>query len=153
MTWCLDALRPSDLEQVLEIERRSFACPWSRLSFESELQGPGADHFVIRQPESGAVAAYIFFRRIADEVHIFRIAVAPAWRRRGMGAQLVDACLQAAGQGGARTVLLEMRPSNTEAMALYRRFGFRMVGSRPGYYTDRREDALILQKRLKEEEL
>ncbi|MCU0561610.1 MAG: ribosomal protein S18-alanine N-acetyltransferase [Desulfobacterales bacterium] len=152
MTWRPEALRPADLEAVLEIERLSFACPWGRLSVEGELSGPGAQQLVIRPPGSGAVAAYIFFRRIADEVHIFRIAVAPAWRRRGMGAQLVDACLQAAGSG-ARAALLEMRPSNAEAMALYRSFGFQVVGSRPGYYPDRREDALILRKQLKEEEL
>lgn len=153
MTWCLDALRPCDLEQVLDIEARSFTCPWGRLSVEGELCGPGADNFVIREPESGAVAAYIFFRRIADEVHIFRIAVAPAWRRRGMGARLVDACLRAAGRAGARAALLEVRPSNTAAVALYRSYGFRAVATRPGYYPDGREDALILQKELEEEEL
>lgn len=153
MRWCPDALRPSDIEQVLEIERASFTCPWGRLSIEGELNGPGAEHFVIRQPESGAVAAYIFFRRIADEVHIFRIAVALAWRRRGMGARLVDACLQAAGRDGACAALLEVRPSNAEAVALYQKFGFRVVATRPGYYPDRREDALILQKPLKQEEL
>ncbi len=151
--WRLSALRPADLDQVLEIETHSFTCPWGRISFEGELSGPGADSYVIREPGSGAVAAYVFFRRIADEVHIFRIAVAPAWRRRGMGTQLVDACLQAAGQAGARVVLLEVRPSNTEAVALYRKFGFRAVATRPAYYPDGREDALILQKELNKEEL
>ncbi|MFO7707561.1 MAG: ribosomal protein S18-alanine N-acetyltransferase [Desulfobacterales bacterium] len=151
--WRLDALRPSDLDQVLEIETDSFACPWGRRSLEDELNGPGAGSFVIREPGSAAVAAYIFFRRLAEEVHIYRIAVAAAWRRRGMGAQLVQACLQTAGRDGARVALLEVRPSNTEAVALYNRFGFRVIAKRPAYYPDRREDALILQRELEKEEL
>jgi ribosomal-protein-alanine N-acetyltransferase len=152
-TFGLSALRSSDLERVLAIETQSFACPWGRISFEDELNGPGAGSFVVREPTSETVAAYIFFRHIADEVHIYRIAVAPEWRRRGMGARLVEACLQTAGRAGARMALLEVRPSNTEAVALYRKFGFRAIASRPDYYSDRREDALILQKELKEEEL
>jgi ribosomal-protein-alanine N-acetyltransferase len=152
-TFELSALRPSDLDQVLAIEAHSFACPWGRLSFEGELNGPGASSFILRESGSEAVAAYIFFRRIADEVHIFRVAVAPGWRRRGLGSRLVGACLQTAVQDGARVALLEVRPSNTAAVALYRTFGFRAIATRPGYYPDRREDALILQKELREEEL
>jgi ribosomal-protein-alanine N-acetyltransferase len=147
-TWRLSALHSSDLEQVLAIESHSFTCPWGRVSLEDELRGPGAGSYVARESGSEAVAGYIFFRHIADEVHIYRVAVAPGRRRRGMGAQLVEACLQAAAQAGARAALLEVRPSNSEAVALYRKFGFRTVATRPAYYPDRREDALILQKEL-----
>ncbi len=151
--WRVSALRPSDLDEVLAIETQSFACPWGRLSFVGELEAAGAGSWVIREPASGGLTAYLFFRRIAEEVHIFRVAVAPGWRRRGMGRRLVDECLKTAVQSGARAVLLEVRPSNIGAVQLYRSFGFRVLATRPGYYPDRREDALILQKELKEEEL
>jgi [ribosomal protein S18]-alanine N-acetyltransferase len=150
--WPVSAVQPADLEQVLAIEGLAFTRPWGRLSVEGELNAPGAAGFVIREPQSGRVAAYTFFRRIFDEVHIFRIAVAPAWRRRGMGRRLVERCLRHAAAGGARAVLLEVRPSNTEALQLYRGFGFRFLAVRPGYYPDSREDALIFQKDLKQEE-
>jgi len=69
-----------------------------------------------------------------------------------MGRRLVDECLKTALRGGARAALLEVRPSNTEAVQLYRNVGFRVVATRPVYYPDSREDALILHKELKEEE-
>lgn len=154
--WSLSALSPADIDPIVQIESRSFGWPWGRLSFESEADSPGAGSWVVRTPgPAGAqqVVAYVFFRLIADEVHIFRIAVASEWRRRGIGARLVAECLDSAIQRGARVALLEVRPSSTEALALYRKFGFRVVATRPGYYSDSGEDALILQKEIKEESL
>ena len=89
---------------------------------------------------------------IADEVHIYRIAVSPEWRRQGIGSQLVGECLRRARRRGVTAALLEVRPSNTEAAAFYRRFGFQVIATRPGYYTDSREDALILKLDMKEED-
>ena len=155
-SWSLSALSPVDIDPIVDIEGRSFGWPWGRLSFEGEADSPGAGSWVVRTPgPTGAeqVVAYIFFRLIADEVHIFRIAVAPEWRRRGIGAQLVAECLGSATRRGARVALLEVRPSSAEALALYRKFGFRVVATRPGYYSDSGEDALILKKELKEENL
>jgi [ribosomal protein S18]-alanine N-acetyltransferase len=154
--WNLSALSPVDIDPILDIEGRSFGWPWGRLSFEGEADSPGAGSWVVRMPgPTGGeqVVAYIFFRLIADEVHIFRIAVAPEWRRRGIGARLVAECLAAATRRGARVAVLEVRPSSTEALALYLKFGFRVVATRPGYYSDSGEDALILQKEIKEENL
>ncbi len=154
--WNLSALSPVDIDPIVDIEGRSFGWPWGRVSFEGEANSPGAGSWVVRAPgPAGAeqVVAYIFFRLIADEVHIFRIAVAPEWRRRGIGARLVAECLESAARRGVRVALLEVRPSSTEAIALYRKFGFRVVATRPGYYSDSGEDALILQKTIKEENL
>ena len=154
--WNLSALSPVDIDPILDIEGRSFGWPWGRMSFAGEADSPGAGSWVVRMPgPTGAeqVVAYIFFRLIADEVHIFRIAVAPEWRRRGIGARLVAECLASAIRRGARLAVLEVRPSSTEALALYRKFGFRVVATRPGYYSDSGEDALILQKEIKEENL
>jgi ribosomal-protein-alanine N-acetyltransferase len=152
----LSALRPVDIEPILDIEVRSFGWPWGRLSFEGEADSPGAGSWVVRTPGptgTEQVVAYIIFRRIVDEVHIFRIAVAPEWRRRGIGTRLVAECLNWSIRYGARLAVLEVRPSSAEALALYRKFGFRVVATRPGYYSDSGEDALILQKEIKEENL
>jgi ribosomal-protein-alanine N-acetyltransferase len=154
--WSLSALSPVDINPILDIEGRSFSWPWGRSSFEGEADSPGAGSWVVRAPgPTGAeqVVAYIFFRLIADEMHIFRVAVAPEWRRRGIGARLLAECLDSAIRRGARVALIEVRPSSTEALALYRKFGFRVVATRPGYYSDSGEDALILQKEIKEENL
>lgn len=99
------------------------------------------------------VIAYLFYRFITDEVHIFRLAVHPEWRRQGIGSRLVGECLQAARRRKATAVLLEARPSNTEAIELYGKFGFHVVATRPGYYSDSREDALILELKLRKEDL
>ena len=115
-SWSLSALSPVDIDPIVDIEGRSFGWPWGRLSFEGEADSPGAGSWVVRTPGPTGVeqvVAYIFFRLIADEVHIFRIAVAPEWRRRGIGAQLVAECLGSATRRGARVALLEVRPSST----------------------------------------
>jgi len=133
--WNLSALSPADIDPIVEIESRSFGWPWGRLSFESEADSPGVDSRGVRTPGPTGVeqvVAYIFFRLIADEVHIFRIAVAPEWRRRGIGARLVGECLDSATRRGARVALLEVRPSSTEALEIYRKFGFRVVATHPG---------------------
>ena len=100
-----------------------------------------------------AVIAYLFYRFVAEEVHIFRLAVHPEWRRQGIGSRLVTECLRVARSRGVTAAVLEVRRSNTEAIELYRKFGFQVVASRPGYYSDSREDALILKLEMKKEDL
>jgi ribosomal-protein-alanine N-acetyltransferase len=149
--WQLDTSAAQDLEGILAIEADSFAWPWGRMAFEGELSGNRAFSLVVRTdcgPKAAGVVAYIFFRFIAEEVHIYRLAVDADWRRRGIASQLVGACLKAAEAAGMQAALLEVRPSNTAAIHLYRTFGFRVIARRPGYYSDTREDAIILQKNL-----
>lgn len=152
--WELTRAAPADIAPLVALESRCFDWPWGRLSFEGELSAAGADNRVAWAGTCGEkrIVGYIFFRFVAEEVHIFRIAVDPAWRRRGIGARLVTECLNAARGGGMATAVLEVRPSNTEAMELYRKFGFRVLATRPGYYSDRQEDALILKRTLTQKE-
>ena len=154
--WHLTRATPADISRIVEIENDCFALPWGRLSFEGELASPNADSFVVRLERSTGekqLIAYMFFRIIAEEVHIFRLAVAPEWRRRGIGSRLVTECLRSARRKGMSSALLEVRPSNAEAIALYTKLGFQVIASRPDYYCDSREDALILKREIKEEEV
>jgi [ribosomal protein S18]-alanine N-acetyltransferase len=149
--WQLTRATPADIAALVALENRCFGWPWSRLSFEGEMNAPGADSRVTWTTTAAGqprMIAYIFFRFIAAEVHIFRIAVDPAWRRRGVGARLVTACLESARGRGLSAAMLEVRRSNTEALKLYRKFGFQVAATRPGYYSDGHEDALILTQTL-----
>jgi ribosomal-protein-alanine N-acetyltransferase len=146
---------PADIDPVKHLEPRCFEIPWGRLSIEGELTAAGGGGYVLCRPGSGGAAGevlgYLFYRLIVDEVHIHRVAVAPEWRRRGWGARLMAACLDAARRRGATAAVLEVRPSNAEAVALYRKLGFEAAATRPGYYADGAEDALILKLDIKEE--
>jgi ribosomal-protein-alanine N-acetyltransferase len=154
--WQLAAARPADIEALLALEKRCFGLPWGRLSLEAELDAAGAGNRLAWDPApagAGRLIGYIFFRFIADEVHIFRMAVDPAARRQGLGSLLLDECLRCGRAAGRSAALLETRRSNAEALALYRKFGFALLATRPGYYTDTREDALILKLDLTKEDL
>ena len=154
--WQLTCVTPADIEALVALEGRCFGWPWGRLSFEGEMASAGAEsRLAWTAAASGEkqIVAYIFYRFIAEEVHIFRLAVDPEWRRQGIGTRLLDDCLTSARRMGLSAAVLEVRPSNTEAIALYCKLGFRVIARRPGYYSDSREEALILKLELKEEDL
>ncbi|MGE5257336.1 MAG: ribosomal protein S18-alanine N-acetyltransferase [Hyphomicrobiales bacterium] len=154
--WHLTPAAPADIESLTALESRCFRWPWGRLSFEGEFSSGDGGSLVARTASSAGpeeVIAYLFYRFIVDEVHIFRIAVDPEWRRQGIGARLVRECLHTARSRGVNAAVLEVRPSNVEAIELYRKFGFQVVATRPGYYSDSREDALILKLEMKKEDL
>jgi ribosomal-protein-alanine N-acetyltransferase len=142
-------MQPGDLDQVVAIERLSFTMPWSRAAFLYEMeQNQVARCYVMR--DGGRVLGYICLWEVADEMHITNIAVHPEERRRGIGRAMLGQVLAEARQRALRLVVLEVRPSNVEARALYESFGFRVVGRRRGYYYDTGEDALVMQAALGE---
>jgi [ribosomal protein S18]-alanine N-acetyltransferase len=143
----IERMRSADLEEVLAIERASFSMPWSRGAFLYELeQNRVARCYVVR--EERRLIGYICLWEVADEVHITNVAVHPDLRRRGVGRSLLNAVLDDARQRKLRLVVLEVRPSNVEALGLYESFGFRVVGRRRGYYYDTGEDALVMEASL-----
>ncbi|MEK7701488.1 MAG: ribosomal protein S18-alanine N-acetyltransferase [candidate division NC10 bacterium] len=144
-------MRPEDLDEVLAIERASFSMPWSRGAFLYEMQqNRVARCWVMR--EAGRALGYLCLWEIADELHITNVAVHPTWRRQGIGRTLLQGVLDDARQRKLRLVVLEVRPSNTEARTLYEGFGFRVIGRRRGYYYDTGEDALVMETDLQTSE-
>jgi ribosomal-protein-alanine N-acetyltransferase len=140
-------MRPEDLEEVLAIERGSFSIPWSRGAFLYEMQQNRVARCWVMRDE-GRVIGYLCLWEIADELHITNVAVEPARRRQGIGRTLLSGVLDDARARGVRQVVLEVRPTNTEARTLYETLGFRVIGRRRGYYYDTGEDALVMEADL-----
>jgi ribosomal-protein-alanine N-acetyltransferase len=136
-----------DLEEVLAIERASFTTPWSRAAFRYELtKNRVARCLVVRA--GGEVVGYLCLWEIGREIHITNLAVHPRARRQGIARTLLGAVLEDARRAEVDQVFLEVRPTNAEALGLYRGFGFEIIGRRKGYYFDTGEDALVMEVRL-----
>ena len=95
--------------------------------------------------DGGGVVGYICLWEIADEVHVTNVAVHPGRRRQGIARALLGGVIDDGRARKLRMVVLEVRPSNRDALTLYESFGFRVVGRRRGYYYDTGEDALIME--------
>jgi [ribosomal protein S18]-alanine N-acetyltransferase len=140
-------MRLDDIEEVLAIERASFHTPWSRAAFRYELtENRVARCLVARLHER--VVGYLCMWEIGHEIHVTNLAVHPSFRRRGIGRQLLAPLLDEGRRRGIALVLLEVRPTNAEALALYESLGFRVIGRRKGYYFDTGEDALVMEVAL-----
>lgn len=130
----------SDLPQVIAIERRAFPSPWSLAMFVLELSKPSG--ICLAAVHGADVVGYVICARYDEAFHIMDIAVDPDHRRLGVASALLDGVIARAGEDANYT--LEVRVSNAGAIALYERYGFRGVGTRPRYYADNGEDAIIM---------
>lgn len=130
--------------QVAALEQECFADPWSQQSVASELDNPLSLWLV--WVEDDKVLGYVGSQTVMDETDMMNVAVAPAARRRGIARKLIETLMQQLQQQGSHCLSLEVRVSNTPAIALYERLGFREVGRRPNYYRHPKEDGLILRK-------
>lgn len=139
----IEELRPEDLGSILRIEKASFRQPWTRDMFQAELV-PDISLVLVARSEENAVLGYLFGSIVAGTFHISNIAVDPLIRRQGVGKALLRAALAQASRRGADDATLEVRASNQTAQALYRDFGFTVVGRRRRYYTEPVEDGLIM---------
>jgi ribosomal-protein-alanine N-acetyltransferase len=139
----LRRLAPDDLDTVEEIERASYPTPWSRTMFAAELRKPSA-LALGAYADSGRLVGYAFVSRYVDAWHVMNVAVAPEYRRRGIATELLERLFEVTAGDQRRGYTLEVRVSNLGAIQLYERLGFQSRGIRRGYYTDNREDALIM---------
>jgi len=140
----LRALQLRDLNAIEQIEGRSYPTPWSRSMFAGEISKPTSLCMGAFEVESSRLVAYMIVSRYVDAWHVMNIAVSPEYRRRGVGRQLLEYLFETTRSDSRRGYTLEVRVSNAAAIALYESLGFRSRGIRRGYYTDNREDALIM---------
>lgn len=133
-----------DLDQVTAIEQRNYEFPWTRDIFHDCMK-VGYECFGLQVERQ--LAGYAIHSCGAGECHLLNLCIDQPWRRRGFAGILLENVVNRAGQTGCWALLLEVRPSNPAAVALYRRRGFRKIGRRPGYYRarDGREDAIVMQ--------
>ena len=139
----VEPMELGDVAAVHEIERLSFRTPWPAYAFEQELRGNRLARYVVARTADGVVG-FAGVWLMVDDAHVTTFGVHPEWRRRGIGRRLLLALTDLSSRIGARRMTLEVRVSNTSAQALYRAFGFEIVGRRPRYYTDDGEDALVM---------
>lgn len=138
----------ADIDAVVTVENQSFTSPWSRQAFCDELKNQLAHYLLAVMKDR--VIGYVGMWLIIDEVHITNVAVLPSYRKLGIGKCMMQKAIGFAKARGAASMTLEVRPSNTPALALYKKLGFEHAGVRKNYYEDTQEDAIIMWLREKQ---
>src|ERR1041385_596038 len=142
-----------DLLEVVEIEEHSGLSRWGWAAYYAEMQGANRDLMLIARSvqstvEASPIIGYIVARETAGELHINNFAVRSEYRRRGIGAALLDRVIQEARRRKATAAFLEVRSGNHAAQALYEKSGFQAIARRANYYSDPREDAVVMTLNL-----
>jgi len=132
----------SDLNAIERIEQRAYPTPWSRSMFASELAKPTS--VCLGAFEGRDLVGYVINSRYVDAWHVMNVAVDPDRQRRGIATALLERLFELTRDDERRGYTLEVRVSNEDAIHLYEKLGFEARGIRRGYYTDNREDALIM---------
>jgi len=139
-----------DLLEVVQIEEQSGLSRWGWAAYYAELQGGNRDLMLVARPTQSAgidaapIVGYIIARETAGELHINNFAVRSEYRRRGIGAALLDRVLHEARRRKANAAFLEVRSANLAAQALYEKSGFKAIARRANYYSEPREDAVVM---------
>lgn len=144
MNYMIREMRIDDITQVVAIDRECFPPDWTSPPYRKDLESNAMAHYLVACDAGAQVAGVIGLWMMADEAHIVTMAVRPARQRQGVGESLLVAAIDMAIELNARMMTLEVRRSNTAAIALYRKYGFAEVGSRRAYYGTSREDAVIM---------
>ena len=137
-------------ERLARLERRCFSVPWTKGMFREELENPSARLWGC--VEEGELLGYLGLQWVLDQGEILSVAVDPSCRRRGIARRLLALALEECERRALLSLSLEVRQSNEAARALYRGFGFETVGRRKNYYTLPREDAILMTRKLREDE-
>lgn len=139
-------MQVDDLPEVLAIENQVYPHPWTRGNFLDSLY-TGYECWTLRSA-TGELVGYFLLMMAVDEAHLLNISVRGDLHGRGIGRMQLDQVVQIAREKGMSSVLLEVRPSNPRAQAIYERYGFKEIGRRKGYYpasNGTREDAIVMR--------
>lgn len=140
----IQRMKKSDVDSVIEIEARAYGeHHWSKESFLNELSNDLARYYAAFNRD-GNLIGYAGCWQILEEVHITNIAVSPDFRRHKVGEALLKRIIDDCYENKAKYITLEVRVSNTAAINLYEKYGFKSLGTRKGYYQNNNEDALIM---------
>ena len=142
----ISPMTPADVPQVAALERLCFTDPWSEASIAYELQNALSLWLAAR--DGARVVGYIGSQSVPPESDVMNLAVHPEYRRRGIASALLNALKERLMPRGVTVLALEVRRSNSDALALYEKHGFTLAGVRKNYYRTPKEDALILKNRL-----
>lgn len=140
------AMRVNDVDEVTRIEHDAYPFPWTRGNFLDSLDS-GYDAWVVREA-GGRLAGYFLLMPVVDEMHLLNITVRPDLQGQGLGSRLMDKVRELTEATGMQSILLEVRPSNQHALAVYRHLGFAQIGMRRNYYpaaAGSREDAIVMR--------
>lgn len=140
---CISPMTLKDVDEVYHIEKLSYAAPWPVNAFADEITANKIAHYIVAR-DKHAVVGYAGMWLILDEAHITNLAVNPEKRQKGIGQRLLCALIGHAMDTNKKWMTLEVRASNAAAKSLYKKFCFKEVGVRPGYYLDNGEDAVIM---------
>lgn len=143
----IERMKKEDVDQVLAIEQESFSQPWSRNLFLSEFRSATVSTLLVARlgdPAVRRIAGYLVYWTVEDEMHILNLAVAPAYRKRGIAKHLVLSGIARAYKKGVKKAFLEVRVSNSGAQKLYSSLGFTGSFIRRNYYDAPVEDALVM---------
>ncbi len=140
----IEPMTVDDISQVAEIERQIFSIPWSEKAFKDSMESDNTIYIVAK--EDNNVAGYAGMYLSFEEGNITNVAVNPSGRRKGIGEKIVRDILNRAYEKGVRDVFLEVRETNSAAIALYEKIGFKEEGIRKNFYEKPKENALIMWK-------
>ena len=140
---------PSDVTEIARAEASIVPDPWSERDISDTIMHEGAMCF--SAIKDGRLVAYVLGRIIPPEGEIYRVAVLPEYRQRGIGYRLLDFAAKTSRGNGLEVLFLEVRSSNLPAIALYRAYGFKKIGMRKNYYKNPTDDAIVMLKASKED--
>lgn len=141
-----EPMQSSDLEQVFALEQSVYPYPWSMANFVDSLNSQY--HAWVLRDRDGDLLGYFLLMAVVDEAHLLNVAVSAEKQGQGLGRFLLNQAVACARGLGMESVLLEVRPSNTRALEIYERYGFKQIGRRKGYYpaaNGQREDAIVMR--------
>ena len=135
-----------DIDDVVKLEESNFSTPWKRVDFEDLTERDDRGCVVAESNQSGRIIGCVVYRNIVGDVDITNVQVDTAFRRQGIARALMIKAMEYARAAGGERFTLEVRASNTPAIALYESLGFMPEGIRPGFYENPHENAVIMWK-------
>lgn len=144
----IEQMKENDIDGVFEVEKNCFEDYWSKDSFKKELSNNLAKYLVAKVDNK--VVGYVGIWFVVDEGHITNVAVHEGYRGQKIGDQLIRELVEVCKNNKIVSMTLEVRASNVVAQNLYRKYGFKMAGIRKEYYSNNKEDAIIMWNDIKE---